>query len=120
MHLKCLPSVCKLFSVYTQRDTNRWFCSLCTEDKIPFDQIYDEDDFIGILSESWNSRDILPDDLLQSQDKLFSPFELNENHNMPLREADPDMNFYRNQCNFALQSCDYYLVDSFNNKNLPT
>ena len=116
VHLKCLPSVSKTDSVYTQRETNVWFCPSCTEGMFPFNHIYDEDEFMVTLADNWNSQNTLPFECLNSQDKIFCPFDLNEDTNTLLHEADPDMNYYRNNCNYALQSCDYYLEDSFNKK----
>ena len=58
------------------------------------------------------------------QNKIFSPFELNEDSNLPLIDSDPDVQFYNNQCNYSLHSCDYYLEDAFNKKvadlNIPS
>ena len=51
------------------------------------------------------------------QNKIFSPFELNEDSNLPLIDSDPDVQFYNNQCNYSLHSCDYYLEDAFNKKS---
>ena len=49
-----------------------------------------------------------------SQDRLFSPFELNEDVSLPLFDSDPDVQFYNDQCNPYLHSCDYYIEDSLN------
>ena len=55
-------------------------------------------------------------DLLRNNSKLFSPFELNENINLPLFDIDPDVQFYNDQCTNVLQCCDYYVEDTFNEK----
>ena len=48
--------------------------------------------------------------------KIFQPFELNANFDDPLSDSDPDLQFYNSQCNNVLNSCDYYLENSFNKK----
>ena len=47
---------------------------------------------------------------------MFSPFELNEDDNhSPIRDLDPDVQFYRNHANNdLLLSCKYYHEQSFN------
>ena len=54
--------------------------------------------------------------MLINQQRLFSPFDLNEGSDSPLEEIDPDIQFYNSQCNSVLNSCDYYLEDQLNNK----
>ena len=58
----------------------------------------------------------MPLDILIDQNKIFTPFELNEDLNLPLIDSDPDVQFYNSQCNNSLHYRDYYLEDSFNNK----
>ena len=47
---------------------------------------------------------------------MFLPFDLNENYDNPLSNSDPDPQFYNEQCNTVLNSCDYYLEDTLNTK----
>ena len=48
------------------------------------------------------------------KDVLFHPFDLDDNLNSPLQAIDPDVQYFSNNCNIALQSCNYYHEDSFN------
>ena len=67
---------------------------------------------------------MIPLNILIDQNKIFTPFELNEDLNLPLIDSDPDVQFYNSQCNNSLHTCDYYLEDSFNKKiadlNIPS
>ena len=42
------------------------------------------------------------------------PFELNEDENLQINDADPDLQFYQSMCNKALNRCEYHLENSFN------
>ena len=68
------------------------------------------------LSDLWNLPITLPYELLQNENNIFSPFELNEDFDNPLSEVDPDLQYYNSQCNTVLNSCDYYLEDGFNDQ----
>ena len=114
-HLKCLPMVSKKDSVYTNRTKNNWFCLECTQSSLPFNHFTDDDDFIEALSSDWRTESIIPLDFVNNLDKMFLPFDLNTNENLPLHDADPDIQYYQMVCNSTLNSCDYHLEDSFNN-----
>ena len=101
--------------LYKNRNKNIWFCTKCTKDIFPYNNIEDEHDFIMALSENW-VNDIPFQHFPTAENLFFSPFDLNENHDLPLSDADPDIQFYKHQCNSLLNSCDYYHEDSFNKK----
>ena len=117
-HLKCLPMVSKKDSVYTNRTNNNWFCLRCTQSSLPFNHFHDDDDFIEALSSDWRKDLLIPLNLIKDLNKIFLPFDLNtdDNDNLPLHDADPDIQYYQTVCNNTLNSCDYHLEDSFNNK----
>jgi len=48
-------------------------------------------------------------------DKIFLPFDLNTDENLPLHDSDPDIQYYQSICNSTLNACDYHLEESFNN-----
>ena len=116
VHLKCLPVVDKHDSIYIHRESNIWFCTVCTQDLFPFNGIDDDCEFLETLAEFQQWDSLIPFDILVAQNKIFSPFELNEDLNLPLFDSDPDIQFYNNQCNNSLYSCNYYLEDSFNKR----
>ena len=89
---------------------------MCTRDIFPFNQTEEDEEFLEFLSELQENDLLIPLNILIDQNKSFTPFELNEDLNLPLIDSDPDVQFYNNQCNNSLHSCDYYLEDSFNNK----
>ena len=115
VHIKCLPYVTKSDTVYTLRDMDDWYCIICTSNLFPFNQISEESEFLSGLSENWTTPNVLPYDLLHKQN-IFQPFELNDNQESPLFDLDPDLQFYNTHCNAVLNSCDYYLEDTFNTK----
>ena len=61
---------------------------------LPFNHLYDDEEFYDALSEYANSVSIMTLDGLMATDKLFTPFELNESINSPLDDVDPDTQFY--------------------------
>ena len=116
VHLKCLPMVNKDDNIYTQRHINTWFCTKCTSEIFAFNSIVDDDEYFETIYDIQSLIPLIPFDALSSQDRMFTPFELNEDISLPLIDSDPDVQFYNNQCNRTLHSCDYYLEDSFNKK----
>ena len=116
VHLKCLPNVTQSESIYTLRESSSWYCIRCAENIFPYYSIYDDNDFLSALSENWDLSEVVSLEMLNHQDQLFSPFELNENFNGPLSETDPDIHYYNNQCKMFMSSCDYWLENSFNDK----
>ena len=116
MHLKCLPFVSKDDSIYFEKDSNLWICTVCTKDIFPFNGIEENEEFFKILAEMQCNDSMIPFDALIDQNIIFSPFELNEDITLPIIDSDPDVQFYNSQCNNHLQSCDYHIEDSFNRK----
>ena len=117
VHVKCIPFLTKKDSVYTERENNNWICSKCIGGILPFNHITEDDDFVHALAENWWTDPLIPLDLLYNDDRVFQPFELNFDENMPLGDIDPDIQFYHNQYNNNLISSDYHLEESFNKKN---
>ena len=62
----------------------------------------------------WDKQSQIAFEALQSQNILFNPFEMNEDNDLPLDSIDPDIHYYNNHCNMTLNSCDYYIEDTFN------
>ena len=115
-HLNCIPGVEKDDSLYINRSINDWFCTKCMECNLPFNHLYDDEEFHKAISEYVNNVTTMPLNNLNNCDKLFTPFELNESINFPLDDIDPDTQFYSNQYNNVFQSCDYLLSEDFNTK----
>ena len=116
VHIKCLPYVTKNDSIYIEREEEVWFCKKCIQSVLPFNHFDDDDELMEAIFDTLPNGTSVPFSVLQAQDKLFSPFELNEDVTLPLFDVDPDMHYYNSMCNPVLQNCDYYLEDMFNKK----
>ena len=64
---------------------------MCTSNLLPFNHIYDDDDFMQCISDDWDRPNPIPFDLLRNDENIFIPFDLNENFDNPMSEIDPDM-----------------------------
>ena len=115
VHLKCLPSVNKNDSLYTNRDKSVFYCSICLRDIFAYNRL-DDEDFIEALAESWENQPLVSFETLENQELIFSPFDFNDNFDNPLHDADPDIQFYNNHYSGSLQACDDYLENMFNDK----
>ena len=122
VHHKCMPCVNREDFSHMSLNHSEWYCSLCITDIFPFIQLLDDTEYMNVISDdnvipddNENSNRI-PFDLLREQQKLFTPFVLNEDHDSPFTDLDPDIQFYNNHCNSVLNSCDYYIEDSLNAK----
>ena len=113
-HLCCL-SITRSDSVFTNRESTIWFCTLCIYDSLPFTHLQDDDLFISALAESW----IKPPQftLERLKDIVFNPFELNEDsNNSSLLNSDPDGQYFQTlKGNIISQSSDYFNEYMFNN-----
>ena len=89
-------------SIYIHRNSNIWFCSMCTKDIFPFNGTDEDDDFLEILAERQETEPLIPLNTLMDQNKFFNQFELNEDLNLPLIDFDPDVQFYNSQCNNSM------------------
>ena len=113
VHLKCLPNVTKEDSLYIERHSNSFYCTKCLEDFFPFNYL-DHHEFLEALSELSENRNQIPFELLNNNELIFSPFDLNEDLNDPLHEIDPDIQFYKDSL-LSTHECNYHLEDTFNN-----
>ena len=116
VHLKCLPQVNKNDSLYRNKDSDTWYCTRCIGEILPFNSIEDHSEFDRVIFDIQYKDPLIPYNILTSENRLFSPFELNENMSLSLIDSDPDVQFYNDQFNNLLQTCDYYTEDSLNKK----
>ena len=119
VHLKCLPFVTKTDELYITHRKNNWYCVKCISEILPFNNIFIifiDDDFIAAITDNLTSCEVPSFDELLKRDVLFTPFDLNDEHNSPLSDSDPDMQFYNMQCNSVLNSCNYYMENTLNLK----
>ena len=113
-HIRCLPFVEKDDELYTKRNNCDWLCICCTKRIFPFNHYDDDDEYLAALSDNWPiSFDFASSDL---RNKIFVPFDLNDEAPSPLEEIDPDVNYYTEFENTCFKTCDYYFEESFNKK----
>ena len=91
VHLKCLPFVSKTDDIYTKKDVNTWYCTICTKNIFPFNHIDDDEDYLEALSENWSLYDGIPFNILKDHNKMFVPFELNEDEHLQLFELESEL-----------------------------
>ena len=93
-------------------DSISQICVLCCESIYPYNHIYCNNDFMCVIKENHTESDKFS--LMNSNEKVFNPFELNNNDIddiFPTPDIDPDKHFY-NQTSTVCHS-NYYLEDSF-------
>ena len=78
---------------------------MCTMGIFPFNGIA----FLEILAELQETEPLIPLHILLDQNKIFIPFQLDEDLNLRLSDSHSDAQFYNSQCNNSLYSRDYYL-----------
>ena len=113
-HKLCIPGIHRYDEFYKRiAVANDWICPKCNGSIFPFNHIDDDDDFLICLSEQWHVS--YSTDIKKLRDKVFNPFEINNDKRHPLFNYDPDFHYYNLVCN-SLSACDYYLEDAFNEK----
>ena len=91
---------------------NDWFCGKCITELFPYNHLDNDVDFI---TASFDVSESTGKSLCYLFEKLFVPFELNDqDHTSFLTDADPDIHFY-NTFNQSSVECNYYLETTFNN-----
>ena len=113
VHINCLPLVSKKDALYVNRNNNYWFCTLCIQNALPFNHYDDDDDFVSAILENKMIESSVTVDMLNNQDKIFIPFELNDDDTSPLFDIDPDLQYYNAISNMNMTSCNYHLEESF-------
>ena len=115
VHIRCLPNVKPTDSIYTNRASNKWLCTQCTQSVLPFNHLVEDSDFLNAISSLWGKpNNYILSDIMELN---FNPLELNDegsNIHGPLYETDPDLQFYNDTTTIDnVNHCDYYLEDSF-------
>ena len=78
----------------------------CIGDALPFACIEDDEEFKSTIYEMIYGSKF---DFHQLDNMQFIPFELNQSHNMPLYEVDPDTYFFHESRFTNNLACDYYV-----------
>ena len=90
-----------------------WYCPYCVQAIFPFNHFDDDDDFYsavieGMLDCSFRLQEI--------NNKIFTPFEINDSFDTPFADIDPDNQYYTNFHQNGNLNCDYYFEDKFRSK----
>lgn len=109
LHAACLSLTSKDVTVLSTKPYP-WICSDCNGCVLPFNQCINDDSFSESLFEFYHDGSIT---LSTIRDLVFNPFSLNEKNNIPLFEADPDVNFFNDNCT-KVNNSNYMFEDQFN------
>ena len=115
IHLKCLPFIDRNDPIYVDRNTNIWFCTVCTKHLFPFNHYDDDNDYdqaIFDISKMYSCKMSIQ----ELRNRVFVPFHFNEDIRTPLVESDPDIQYFLGAISNNLNSCDYYIEDTFNDR----
>ena len=87
-----------------------WYCRYCSQAIFPYNHFDDDDDFHsavieGMLDCSFRLHEI--------NNKIFTPFEINDSFDTPFVDIDPDYQYYTNFHHSGNLNCDYYFEDKF-------
>ena len=94
-HIRCLSNVCKDDTLYTNRASNKWICTICSGNIFPFNHFDDDEEFNYIIHDN-----ILLKNCPMSLEKLNSMehsfFETSDisDINNGLTDADPDIQHF--------------------------
>ena len=106
-HLSCLPHVNKNDSLYINRNSENWYCSVCTQSIFPFNHYDDDDDFIEALKGECNCVNLNS----FACDKFLDVHEIDDvDMDNPLASIDSDIHYF--QDNYTAK-CKYFDEGSF-------
>ena len=111
-HLKCITVCSKYLNDLSNIKKTDLFCGKCITELFPYNLLENDVDFITTI---FNVSESTGKSLCYLSEKLFVPFELNDqDHTSFLTDADPDVHFY-NTFNQSSVECKYYLETTLNN-----
>ena len=109
-HILCIPLSRPDYEDMLLRD-HSWICTSCSGDILPFNGIADENDFREALYELYSDFHI---DMEKVSKMMFNPFTVNDRHNVPLFDIDPDSHYFNDiSCAYAGNS-NYMNEEEFN------
>ena len=102
-HIKCL-TLSPDYGAELQEIVQNWYCHLCISGIFPFNHIESDANFQSAINEF-----PLDQSMSYLSDKLFTPFELNEdNHVINTCDSDHDLHYFNAYSQHSMK-CDYYL-----------
>ena len=85
-----------------------WYCPYSAQFIFPYKHFNDDDDFYSALIEGMLDCSF---GLHEINNKVFTPFEVNDSFDTPFSEIDPDYQYYTNLHENGNLNCDYYYED---------
>lgn len=105
-HVKCLPLFTDDDFNYAKNPDNLWYCTQCNSDIFPFNNC-DDVIFNDLILDK---KGIMSFNCLE--ENLFSPIELEDfSDSVFINDADPDANYFIQNCNGSLKQSKYYSLD---------
>ena len=92
---------------------DQWYCPPCVQSVFVYNHYDDNDSFHNAVIEGMLDCSFQYHEM---NNKLFMPFEINEDSDTPFTEIDPDFHFYTNSCSIKHTKCDYFIEDTFVDK----
>ena len=90
-----------------------WYCPYCEQAIFPFNHFDDDGDFYSAVIEGMLD---CSHRLQEINNKIFTPFEINDSFDTPFADIDPDYQYYTNFHQNGNLNCDYYFEDKFRSK----
>ena len=87
-----------------------WYCPYCVQVIFPYNHFDDDDDFYSAVIECKLDCSFR---LYEINNKIFTPFEINDSFDTPFADINPDYQYYTNFHHNGKLNCDYYLEDKF-------
>ena len=93
-----------------------WYCRVCNENIFPFNNIDDDYEFNLAIMEYGNKSFYTNHQSYFSEEKLFDPYEINENENIIeyQGELDPDKHYFNQLAHHLSRSSNYYSDENLN------
>ena len=93
-----------------------WYCRVCNENIFPFNNIDDDYEFNLAIMEYGNKSFYTNHQSYFSEEKLFDPYEINENENIIeyQGELDPDKHYFNELAHHLSRSSNYYSDENLN------
>ena len=124
LHFRCLLNVCISDSIYADRDTNNWLCTLCAQNELPFNHYDENNDFLRAVLEmqspSASISSLYSNLMLSDANNIeFNPFDLNDDvMNTESYDIDPDLQYFNDSTYLHnVNNCNYFLEETFNKKS---
>ena len=117
-HIKCLDNVNSNDSIYVERSSNHWLCTICSQSIFPFNHYDEDNDFeTAIFSSTTNIKRFNQSIFSDLQFNLMDTNDDNSLAPIPLMDSDPDLQYYNDATSINnVTHCNYYLENTFNNK----